>query len=201
MRRIEALASLVDNDAKVIDIGTDHAYLPIYLYKNNITKNVVGSDISSKVLDFAYNNLSKYGLCDKIKLVLSDGFNNITDNFDIAVISGVGTETIKKILDKQDLPNTLIISSHKNVYDLRVYMQNIGYVIKKEVVVKENNIYYNIIKYIKGISKLDEYSLIVGLSNDLEYRDYLLNKYMSLYEKSKNKKYLDIIKIIERKQD
>lgn len=31
MNRIEAIASLVDNDALVVDIGTDHAYLPIYL--------------------------------------------------------------------------------------------------------------------------------------------------------------------------
>ena len=36
MKRIETLASLVDKDAYVLDIGTDHAYLPIYLYKNNI---------------------------------------------------------------------------------------------------------------------------------------------------------------------
>lgn len=46
MKRIETLASLVDKDAYVLDIGTDHAYLPIYLYKNNITKSIVGSDIS-----------------------------------------------------------------------------------------------------------------------------------------------------------
>ena len=38
MKRLEMIASLVTKDAKIIDIGTDHAYLPIYLYKNNITK-------------------------------------------------------------------------------------------------------------------------------------------------------------------
>ena len=41
MKRIETLASLVDKDAYVLDIGTDHAYLPIYLYKNNITLEIV----------------------------------------------------------------------------------------------------------------------------------------------------------------
>ena len=46
MNRIKAIASLVDNDALVVDIGTDHAYLPIYLYENDITKNIVASDIS-----------------------------------------------------------------------------------------------------------------------------------------------------------
>lgn len=201
MNRIEALASLVDKDASLLDIGTDHAYLPIYLYKNNITKNVVGSDISSQVLKYAKNNLKKFALEDKIKLILSDGFKNIQEKYDMAVISGVGTETIKKILDSDIVPNKLIISSHKNVPDLREFMQKINYKIKKEIVIIEKNIYYNIIKYEKGKDNLNKYDLLVGLSNDEDYKKYLLSKYKELYEKSKSTKYLEYINIIERKQD
>ena len=201
MNRIEALASLVDKDASLLDIGTDHAYLPIYLYKNNITKNVVGSDISSQVLKYAKNNLKKFALEDKIKLILSDGFKNIQDKYDIAVISGVGTKTIEKILDSDIVPNKLIISSHKNVPDLREFMQKINYKIKKEIVIIEKNIYYNIIKYEKGKDNLNKYDLLVGLSNDEDYKKYLLSKYKELYEKSKSTKYLEYINIIERKQD
>ena len=62
MKRIETLASLVDKDAYVLDIGTDHAYLPIYLNKNDITKSLVGSDISKNALEYANTNLVKYGL-------------------------------------------------------------------------------------------------------------------------------------------
>ena len=72
MKRIEPLASLVDKDAYVLDIGTDHAYLPIYLYKNNITKSIVGSDISKNALEYAKTNLVKYGLENKIKLFKND---------------------------------------------------------------------------------------------------------------------------------
>lgn len=201
MNRIEALASLVDKDASLLDIGTDHAYLPIYLYKNNITKNVVGSDISSQVLKYAKNNLKKFALEDKIKLILSDGFKNIQEKYDIAVISGVGTKTIEKILDSDIVPNKLIISSHKNVPDLREFMQKINYKIKKEIVIIEKNIYYNIIKYEKGKDNLNKYDLLVGLSNDEDYKKYLLSKYKELYEKSKSTKYLEYINIIERKQD
>lgn len=201
MNRIEAIASLVDNDALVVDIGTDHAYLPIYLYENDITKNIVASDISSNALLFAKNNLEKHNLRDKIKLVVSDGFKNLDECFDIAIISGVGTETIKKILDNEVLPNKLILSSHKNVSDLREYMFKIGYKIEKEIIVYENNIYYNIIKYIKGKDNLSKYDLLVGLSNDINYRKHLLNKYKEIYEKSHDKKYLEYINIIKRKQD
>jgi hypothetical protein len=201
MNRIKAIASLVDNDALVVDIGTDHAYLPIYLYENDITKNIVASDISSNALLFAKNNLEKHNLSGKIKLVVSDGFKNLDECFDIAIISGVGTETIKKILDNEVLPNKLILSSHKNVSDLRKYMFKIGYKIEKEIIVYENNIYYNIIKYVKGKDNLSKYDLLVGLSNDINYKKHLLNKYKEIYEKSHDKKYLEYINIIKRKQD
>jgi len=201
MNRIETIASLVDNDALVVDIGTDHAYLPIYLYENDITKNIVASDISSNALLFAKNNLEKHNLRGKIKLVVSDGFKNLDECFDIAIISGVGTETIKKILDNEVLPNKLILSSHKNVSDLREYMFKIGYKIEKEIIVYENNIYYNIIKYVKEKDNLSKYDLLVGLSNDINYKKHLLNKYKEIYEKSHDKKYLEYINIIKRKQD
>ncbi len=201
MIRIKALASLVDKDSRLVDIGTDHALLPIYLYENEITKKVTGSDISSNALEFAKNNLKKHNLSDKIKLIVSDGFTNLNDEYDTAVISGMGTDTIKKILDRENLPKKLIISSHKNVDKLRLFMNKKGYKIIKEITLKDNDIYYDMIKYEKGIETLSNYDILVGKSNDTEYKLYILDKYKGIYKKSKNDKYLEYINIIERKQD
>lgn len=201
MIRIKALASLVDKDSGLVDIGTDHALLPIYLYENEITKKVTGSDISSNALEFAKNNLKKHNLSDKIKLIVSDGFTNLNDEYDTAVISGMGTDTIKKILDRENLPKKLIISSHKNVDKLRLFMNKKGYKIIKEITLKDNDIYYDMIKYEKGIETLSNYDILVGKSNDTEYKLYILDKYKKIYKKSKNDKYLEYINIIERKQD
>lgn len=201
MIRIKALASLVDKDSGLVDIGTDHALLPIYLYENKITKKVTGSDISSNALEFAKNNLKKHNLSDKIKLIVSDGFTNLNDEYDTAVISGMGTDTIKKILDRENLPKKLIISSHKNVDKLRLFMNKKGYKIIKEITLKDNDIYYDMIKYEKGIETLSNYDILVGKSNDTEYKLYILDKYKRIYKKSKNDKYLEYINIIERKQD
>ena len=201
MIRIKALASLVDKDSRLVDIGTDHALLPIYLYEDEITKKVTGSDISSNALEFAKNNLKKHNLSDKIKLIVSDGFTNLNDEYDTAVISGMGTDTIKKILDRENLPKKLIISSHKNVDKLRLFMNKKGYKIIKEITLKDNDIYYDMIKYEKGIETLSNYDILVGKSNDIEYKLYILDKYKRIYKKSKNDKYLEYINIIERKQD
>ena len=175
MNRIKAIASLVDNDALVVDIGTDHAYLPIYLYENDITKNIVASDISSNALLFAKNNLEKHNLRGKIKLVVSDGFKNLDECFDIAIISGVGTETIKKILDNEVLPNKLILSSHKNVSDLREYMFKIGYKIEKEIIVYENGK--------ETLNNLElEYGPIISKRKDSVTKAYFNERYLKLLE-------------------
>lgn len=201
MIRIKTIASLVFKDAKIIDIGTDHAYLPIYLYEHNITHDITASDISKNVLEYSKSNLKKHNLDTKIKLLLSDGFKNITDTYDIAVISGMGTHTIIDILSNGVLPDTLIISSHNDLPTLRTFMQSINYKIDKELVIYENNKYYSIIKYVKGYEAIDPYITLVGKSNNLEYINYLLDKYKDLYQKSNNPKYLEYINIIERKRD
>jgi len=199
--RIEAISSLVDKDTYLVDIGTDHGYLPIYLYEHNITKNIIASDISSKVLENTLANLKKYNFDKEIPLVVSDGFKNIESKLDTAVITGMGANTIMDILDSPNIPNTLILGPQKNTIELRYFMMNLGYKIVKEVVIKENNKYYPIIKYIKGSEELDKYTLLVGKSNNLEYINYLFNKYKNIYTKSKDKKYLEYINIIERKLD
>lgn len=198
--RIEAIASLVDKDAYVLDIGTDHAYLPIYLYTSNITHRIIASDISENVLKYSLNNLKKYSLDKKIELVKSDGFKNIKDNVDIAVIAGLGAATIIKILNEAlVLPNTIIISSHNDQELIRKYMNNSGYIISKELVIKDNNIYYNIIKYIKGNEILTNDELLFGKSNNKEYFKYLLKYYEDLFNKSHKDIYHDYILAIEKK--
>ena len=90
-KRLKAIADLVPSNKSVIDIGTDHAYLPIYLYQNKITQDVAGSDISVNVLKYSLNNLKKYQLETTIPLLVSDGFKNIPRKFVVAILAGMGT--------------------------------------------------------------------------------------------------------------
>lgn len=199
MKRIQAIASLVDANSKVVDIGTDHAYLPIYLYQNNITKFITASDISKEVLKYSAKNLIKNNLEDKIELIESDGFKNLSGKYDIAIITGMGSSTIKKILSVKNLPKKIIVCSHNNIPGLRIFINSIGYKIEKEIIVKEKEIYYDIIKYTKGKENLTEEDILLGKSNNLEYFNYLLSKYKILFSKSKDLKYLKYINVIEKK--
>lgn len=195
-KRLKTIASLVTPQKKVIDIGTDHAYLPIYLYLNNITKNITASDISPQVLEISLNNLQKYNLEKKINLIKSDGFRNVDGIFDIAVITGMGTYTIINILNTKNIPDTLIIQSNNDYYLLRKHLNYLGYKIEKEIALYENKHYYIIIKFIKEKEFLTDEELLFGKSNNLQYYDYLKNKYIKLYEKSRDEKFLKYIDML-----
>jgi len=130
--RLLTIAQLVKPNSKVLDVGTDHAYLPIYLRQMKICKEVIASDISPNALLGAQKNIERFATTG-IKLVCSDGLEKISDEYDTLVISGMGTNTIIHILKEQVLPNNIILSSNNNLYELRQFMNNLGYKIVKEV--------------------------------------------------------------------
>ena len=191
-KRLQAIVDLVPNNAKIIDIGTDHAYVPIYLYLSNITHDITATDISNRVLKSTYNNLKKYNLEEKIKLILSDGFKNVTDTYDLAIIAGMGTHTIIDILKAKDLPKTLIISSNNDHHLLREYLNSINYTLSKEMAILDNNKYYLIMYYIYGKENLSKEEILFGKSNNNDYYNYLHNLY------SKYPKYKEYLELLEK---
>ena len=69
--RLEKVASLVPEGAKIADVGTDHAYLPIYLMENGISESAVATDIHKGPIDAANSNIAAAGV-GGIKTILCD---------------------------------------------------------------------------------------------------------------------------------
>lgn len=193
--RLLAIASLIDKGSSVLDVGTDHAYLPIFLSQNKKCKSIIASDVSSNALKIAKDNLKKYHI-DDVKLILSNGLDSINDDYDTIVLAGMGTSTIIKILENKKLPNTLIISSNNDLYKLRKFMNKIKYKIKEEIVILEKNKYYDIIKYQKGNEKLSYFKKMYGKSNDKKYYKYLLANEKFIFKKVNLFKKINLLKNI-----
>lgn len=187
--RLEAVASLVKENSNVLDVGTDHAYLPIILSRSGKCQSIIASDVSNNALSYGRTNLKKYHITN-VKLVLSDGLKNISDKYDTLTICGMGTYTIIDILKSGYLPENIIISSNNDLYTLRNYLNSIEYKINKEIIVYENEKYYDIISYEKGKENLSYYQKAYGKSNDKKYLKYLLHKETHIFKKSKNFKTL-----------
>lgn len=181
-KRLLAIASFIEKNDSVLDLGCDHGYLAIYLKKNNLCKNVIASDISSNALDIAKNNIKKYQV--DIKTYLSDGLNNIKDFYDTIVIAGMGTHSIIKILNDKELPPKIILASNNDYPLLRKFMNSIGYYLEKELVVLEKDKYYIVMLYIIKEKKLKKTEILFGKNNNIEYYQYLYDKNLRLLKRT-----------------
>ncbi len=197
-QRIKALGDLVSANNKVIDIGTDHAYLPIYLVLKRGFKEAFASDVSQKVLVQVETNIAKYKLKDKIHVYLSDGFKDLKESYDTAVIAGMGAETIKKIVTDATLPFEIIIGSNNHLEVIRETFMKLGYKIIKEVVIYEDGKYYDLIKYQKGSEYLSIEDIKYGKHHHKKYLQDILTKQKMIYQQSKDAKLLEEIHSLEK---
>ncbi|MBQ9097004.1 MAG: SAM-dependent methyltransferase [Clostridia bacterium] len=99
--RLKTVADLAGKCTSLADIGTDHAYIPIYLMQKGLISKAIAADINEGPLERADKNIRKAGLSDKITLRLSNGLDNINDNeAETVVIAGMGGEIISRMLEK-----------------------------------------------------------------------------------------------------
>ena len=145
-KRLCTAAQYVRSGAVVADIGTDHAYLPIYLAKEGIIKRAVASDINEGPLSKAKENISKYGYDDIIDICLANGLARIEKyEPDDVVICGMGGELIAQILDASEYVKKegvrLILQPMTSVKELREYLSNGYFTIAENVVFEDEKLY------------------------------------------------------------
>lgn len=204
MNRIEAIYSFIDLKDRVVDVGCDQAKLGMLLAKRN--QKSIASDISPKVIERASLDIRKLGLDNLIDLRVSNGLQNIKEaEADTLVLSGMGTHTILEILNNTKLRFNKIITISNNYHDiLRNKMNELNYKVDKELIIKENNKYYNLILFTEGTKEYSQKELLLGLNQVdskqyNEYLNHLLKKYKTIKESSKDKniKIDEMITLIE----
>lgn len=186
--RLYAIASMVPQGAFFADVGTDHAYLPIYLTENNLISHAVAADINRGPLLRAKGNIKKYNLEEKIDTCLSDGFEELDGNsFDTASIAGMGGILIARILEKAPRGKLYILQPMRDAHFLRAYLSSSGFELVDEKLAEEGNKIYTVIAVRDGKGVLSEKELYLGklLKKDPlfeKFRTRLSNKYKKKYE-------------------
>lgn len=97
--RLMLCASLVRQGSKLADIGTDHAYLTVWLCRNGVCPSAIAADINPEPLSRGKKTICEACLDGVIETRLSDGLSKIgADEADDIVIAGMGGELISKII-------------------------------------------------------------------------------------------------------
>ena len=187
--RLTGVASLVEDNSKVIDIGCDHALLGIYLVENKNIDRVIASDNKEGPLTKARENINKYKVSDKITVKLGDGVDPIENDIDTIVISGMGGMNIIGILKyKMNLiknVNTIVLSPNTDVDFVRYEMNKLGFYIDDEILIKEKYI-YPIIRFKRGKRKYKKIEYVLGPIL-LKKKDKMFLEYIKKEKETKEK--------------
>lgn len=98
--RLKTAAGMMIPGIPLVDIGTDHAYLPAFLIRENIVPSAIAGDIGEKPLQNARLTVEEYNLGDRITLTVSDGLKDISFSGDANIsICGMGGTLIAEILE------------------------------------------------------------------------------------------------------
>ena len=148
--RLQAVADLVAQGATLADIGTDHAYLPVWLLLEGKISRAIAADLREGPLDRAKTTAHEYACTERISFRLCDGLSGVDpQEADTIVIAGMGGETIAAILEDapwtKDGSYTLILQPMSAQNDLRRWLWQQGYGIQNEQIVREGDKLYNIL--------------------------------------------------------
>lgn len=135
--RLLCAAGLVREGAVLADVGTDHAYLPIYLLERGRIVRAVAADIGAGPLARARAHIAAAGYEDRVETVQTDGLAGLSDRgvTDIA-ICGMGGELIADILAAAPFVRNpaihLILQPMTRPAALRRFLAENGFAVREE---------------------------------------------------------------------
>ena len=191
--RLLTVAQAVKPCSCAADIGTDHAYVPIWLCQNNITAYCIAGDVSKGSAQKAADNVMSHCLDDRISTRCGSGLEiiNKDETIDCIIISGMGGMLMLDILNGGDLTSVtqLVLQPQKDIPKVRKALHAFGFKRENEYIVFEENKYYNIINAVRGAEpEYTETEYLLG-KRLLEKKDPLLKKYIE-HEQNKLTKIL-----------
>lgn len=172
-KRLSLIAQFVNEGSSVCDVGTDHGYLPAFLFLSGKCRSVCATDINPKPLESAKANLNRLGV-DGVRLVLCDGLAQISrTDADTVIIAGMGGEVISGIINRaeflQDSTVSLILQPTTAAKELRLFLAKNGFAVECEKAIAENGKIYSVMcaRFTGQTYDIDDVKSVIGiLKND-----------------------------------
>ena len=150
-KRLELVASFVPQGSILLDVGSDHAYLPIELVERGQIEAAIAGEVVVGPYQSAVKNVDAHGLEEKIQVRLANGLAAFEEEDQVSVITiaGMGGRLIATILeeglDKLASVERLILQPNNREDDLRIWLQDHGFQIVAESILEEAGKFYEIL--------------------------------------------------------
>ena len=153
--RLSAIADMVTEGNRLVDVGCDHGYLPVYLIQQKKIPSAIAMDVRKGPLSRAQEHIRQYGLEEYIQTRLSDGLVSLeAGEGDTLVIAGMGGPLMERILtDGQSVRDSfseLILQPQSDIPHFRRYIQSQGWGIVEEKMVEEDGKFYPMMRVVRG---------------------------------------------------
>lgn len=183
--RIKFIADMIPECTILSDIGTDHAYIPIYMVENEKCSKAIACDVREGPVAVANRHIRQYGMEGRIETRLGSGLNPLNeDEMDVCVIAGMGGVLIRELLtediEKAKLANALVIQPMNCIELVREWLFQNGFEILDEGLINEGFRIYNVIvaQWTGKIAKKELVYYYIG-EKLIEKKDPLLKKYIN----------------------
>lgn len=210
-KRLKAITELIEPCEVLMDVGSDHGFLPLYLLLNKKIKHAIIGEINQGPLEQAKKNFRDYADLS-VCYLLSDGLKQNNQKLDAVVIAGMGYETIEHII-LQDIEqfksiSQILIQSNTKNDQLRQFLNDKHFSIIDESIVKDRKYFYPVIKvkYDQNKQLLNKSEILFGpiliQKNTDIFKDYLLfqkgieEKILVAQKKESSEKILMINKLL-----
>lgn len=167
-KRMHAIVKYIEPGRGLIDVGTDHGYLPAWMASHGYRGNIIASDIHAAPLQKAKDTAEKAGVTNRITFQLCDGLAQCKpESVDTIIIAGMGGDMICRILDLaewcMDRRYKLILQPMTKSEVLRYWLTNNEFEILTEDLVPESgSIYQLIVARFGGSTRLSDGELFLG---------------------------------------
>lgn len=160
-KRLEAVANMVSVGNRLVDVGTDHSYIPIYLCESGKIPSAIAMDINKGPLNRAREHIKEHNLENIIQTRLSDGVTALkSGEGDTLIIAGMGGGLVIKILSEGleviSSIKELILQPQSEIEEVRCFLKERGYMIIEENIVIDDGKYYPMMKAVKGMTDYDD---------------------------------------------
>ena len=148
--RLQLLADWTPPGARLADVGTDHAYLPVWLRLHGRVVSAIACDLREGPLARARETGRLYG-ADGIEYRLGNGLSVLSpEEADTIAIAGMGGENIAAILADApwtaDGKHTLLLQPQTRAEVLRAFLAENGYAIRREALAEDRGVLYPVME-------------------------------------------------------